>query len=120
MRRSEAASETPAVEGTIPDKRETVRSAEIGEIRRELSSGGDDDAKFGMTVTATFGRELFQARQYTSFEIGPHSVTTAVRAGETGEQALERAYAKARSFAEREFAGKLAAHRERLRELAQK
>lgn len=50
-------------------------------------------------VTACFAEERFSPIQYQSFGVGPFWAKTRVRAGETTEQALMRAYEACRAAA---------------------
>jgi hypothetical protein len=65
------------------------------------------------TVTVTVGRECFQPIQFHSLEIGPISRTTAVREGETVEQAMDRATEDCRRQLSKQFDQKMQDFRER-------
>ena len=52
-------------------------------------------------VTVMWGEEKFTPRPYCTLTVGPFSMTTPVRAGETEVQAMERAHATLAAFAEK-------------------
>lgn len=62
-----------------------------------------DDLDVGDEVVATFAPEKFAPIQFHSFDIGPFIAKTKVREGETGEEAMQRAYNVARNFARKTF-----------------
>jgi len=57
-------------------------------------------------VTVNWGAEKISPIQYNTMDIGPFSMRTKVRPGETAEEAMARAYAACRNFAMSTFAGK--------------
>lgn len=61
----------------------------------------------GDIVTAVDGERLYAPKQYTAFRVGPFTVQTRVRAGETTMDALRRASASAVKMGDEEFAVKL-------------
>lgn len=50
------------------------------------------DLNVGDEVTATWAPNKLAPVQYHSFDVGPFSCTTTVREGESGEEAMLRAY----------------------------
>ena len=44
-------------------------------------------------LTVTWGKELFSPRQFHTFEVGPFSMTVAVKPGQTRSDAFSEAYA---------------------------
>ena len=64
------------------------------------------------TVTVTWGKELIAPVQYNNFEVGPFTVTTAIRADETPEAAMARAQAWLDAHARKVYSAKLALFRE--------
>ena len=68
------------------------------------------------TVTATFGAQTMCPVPYHSMTLGPFSMTTEVRPGETPEAALERAYAACEAQARKVWTPTLAAFLSRARE----
>ena len=67
------------------------------------------------SVTVTLGKELFCPVQYYSFEVGPYSITTQVREGETVEEACTRARKRLEAVQAEDFELKLRGHLERIR-----
>lgn len=57
----------------------------------------------GDEVTAFYPEQKFSPVQYHTFSVGGYYVKTHVRPGETGQQALARAYGVAEGFARAEF-----------------
>jgi hypothetical protein len=64
------------------------------------------------TVTVTWGEQLIAPIQFNNFKIGPFSMTTEIRPGESEEQAMARAYAACAAFARSTYKEKFAAFKE--------
>lgn len=71
----------------------------------------------GAEVTVTWGKEYFQLIQFNGFDVGPISLTTRVREGETVGQAVARAAAALETAAQAEYQRKSRGHVARLRDL---
>jgi hypothetical protein len=68
-----------------------------------MSDAKDQDLDPGDEVTACYPEQKFSPVQYHTFSVGGYFVKTHVRQGETGAQALARAYGVAEKFARAEF-----------------
>jgi hypothetical protein len=82
-----------------PDTKYVVAGAPTMKVQRWTDEPIDD-------VTVTWGEEVYSPVQYNSFRLGPYSMTTAVRPGETRAQAFERAYDDLERLAAASFAKK--------------
>lgn len=51
------------------------------------------------TVTVTWGEEVISPVQYQSFRVGPFTMTTKIKEGESTVDAMHRAYAALEQFA---------------------
>jgi hypothetical protein len=69
-------------------------------------------------ITVVYGQQKFAPVQYHSFDIGPFSMSTTPRPGETYEQAYERAYGFLESCAKNAYKSALAAFLLRVRDAA--
>lgn len=69
----------------------------------------------GRTIAVTMGRELFSPVQYTSFEVGPISVTTGIEHGETIGQAYARLRADLTAIFKTEYDIKIVEFLERMK-----
>lgn len=70
----------------------------------------------GQMITVTWGEEVLQPIQYNGFRIGPITLSTPVKEGETVEQAYSRVWAMLAKLGERQFTDKLDTFKNHLRE----
>jgi len=82
-------------------------------IQPEFNTVADDIVY--QSVTVTLGKELFCPVQYYSFEVGPYSLTTQIREGETVEEACARARKRLEVVQAEDFELKVRGHLERIR-----
>jgi len=68
----------------------------------------------GDEVSVTIGRELYSPIRYQTFEVGPYTVVTKVRPGETAREAFARARAVAQEAWDQEFEEKVGQHGDRV------
>ena len=93
-----------AGQGNVEDR----MAAQLDATERDASIGADAGQGV-ITVTATWGKEVYQLQPYCPIEIGPFEATGYVLKGETVPQAIGRIYGQLRAFAHGERDRKLAA-----------
>lgn len=69
---------------------ERVMTMREAESPRHISVAALQSAPTPETVSVTWGEELFTPVQFCSFRVGPFSASSALRDGETREQAADR------------------------------
>lgn len=60
----------------------------------------------GDTIHYEWGQEVFNIGNYQSYRVGPFSMTTTVKPGETDEQALDRMHSVLSKHADKIFVAK--------------
>lgn len=99
---TEEAAERASTPDAQPARKPLGAATSTSESRREVRDEKANDAAGtgpnvfpsgdeGDTVTAVSAESLYTPKQYTSFRVGPFTVQTRVRAGETSVDALRRA-----------------------------
>jgi hypothetical protein len=79
----------------------------------------DVTAEDGGSIEVTCGRETFFPIKFNGFDVGPVTVRTQVRAGETAREAYSRAAAAARAMFSAAFDVKLGDYLDRLGDVAE-
>lgn len=83
-----------------------------------VAVGGGEELQEGDEVTVGWGVEKYAPIRYQSFDLGPFSIKTKVRAGETGQDAFGRAQAMLKQFSTQAFEEQLRLHLERVKRAA--
>lgn len=82
---------------------------------RGTGVGIEPDDEGGDEITITFGAQKYAPIQYQSFDIGPFTVRTVRRPGETFAEVYARVAPELRAMAEQEFKERLAEHLARVK-----
>ena len=96
-----------AVAAAPPPKAETKESKPVHVTNNHV-------AVVGERIIAVYGRELFQPKQFNTFEIGPFTYETVIRPDEHPEDAANRALEVLRKIAQEEFTRKMKDYLNRL------
>lgn len=105
-----------------------MRRSEQRASQGSTSRGGGDELAGGPGLYAlgpgdevafTVGREGFTPVKFHTFEVGPFTVTTKVREGETGAEAVARARVAAQAIFDAEYKRKLDAYLDHVREASE-
>ena len=121
-KRSRAASSSVRTEGEeemyngFGEPRAVTDAAKAKADAKALSE--DDHEYEGEPIDVTWGREHVQPVQYNGMDIGPFSMTTKIRKGETPVSAAARAMLQLDAIAQNEFKTKLPAFLQRIRDAA--
>lgn len=103
--------------GTCPDRDKLIVVA-VAKCRPATVEARNGDLDDGDEVSWTAGKETFCPVKFHAFDVGPVTVTSRVRPGETTGAALARVRAVANVAWSAEYLEKLAGHLARVREAA--
>ena len=79
-----------------PELNQEMKQSVQAALEEVIENAGD-------RITITYGKEIYSPVSYNTYEVGPFSIETTVRQGETYEQAFERGYNQLIAIAARAF-----------------
>ena len=115
--RTKVAAEPAVMQEAVPSVEERVARSAKGPINfaeAEEKRERNEAAPGGVTVTATWGEELFTPVAYNSFRVGPFTMSATTKLGETATALMLELNGTLQALAAAEFDIKVAAYKKRL------